>query len=166
MITNDRLTELERLLRTVRVFLEPHWKLWWEHRGQPGGQKTLSEGTCGRTSCFLKDLLPEYGFATRMAFGSPVECDCGYHTGKGWKGHCWVVVDDPSVIVDLTADQFGEVPVLIVPADDPRYAEGHDMASDEWRAERQRVARELQEDWHRRGGLEGLERAALPVGGR
>lgn len=153
---SERLAELERLLRAARAFLEPHWKLWWEHAGQPAWQTTLSAGTCGRTSCFLKDLLPEYGFAARIAFGSPMECECGFHTDEGWKGHCWIVLTDPSCIVDLTADQFGEAPILITGVNDPRFSEGHDVAPEDWRAERQRLARVLMAEWRQHDGLEML----------
>ena len=102
--------EIERLAADVRAFLEPHWAAWHARAGSPEGRRTLSEGTCGRSSVFLVGVLREAGFKARAAFGSPVECDCGYRTERGWKGHGWVVVEEPATIVDVTADQILEDP--------------------------------------------------------
>ena len=142
-----RREEIERLAADVRAFLEPHWAAWHARAGSPEGRRTLSEGTCGRSSVFLVGVLREAGFKARAAFGSPVECDCGYRTERGWKGHGWVVVDAPAAIVDVTADQFGDDAVIVTEPDDPRYREGHDVAGQGWVAERQKVARGLMRDW-------------------
>ncbi len=154
------LARLEALAREVRAFLEPHWAAWHEKAGAPKGRRCLSEGTCGRSSRFLCDLLRREGYDAEMAFGSPVECDCGFHAEEGWKGHAWVMVADGSVIIDLTADQFGAAPVIVTEADDPRYRAAHDVAEAEWIAERQRVAHALMRAWEVRGLVRGRESAS------
>jgi len=156
----DRRVELERLAHDARAFLEPHWIVWHRKAGSPSGRRTLSEGTCGRSSRFLHELLQTQGFEAEMVFGSPVECACGFRTAEGWKGHGWVVVKDPACIVDLTADQFGADPVIVTTPDDPRYKAGHDMADVDWIAERERVARELIQDWNARSLASASESAS------
>ncbi|UYV37534.1 hypothetical protein N4R57_21865 [Rhodobacteraceae bacterium D3-12] len=47
----------------------------------------------------------------------------------------------------MTADQFGDAPVVVAPLDDPRYRRGADVAEPHWIAERQRVAEELMDLW-------------------
>ena len=153
----NRLGKLEELARECRRFLEPHWAAWHSKAGSPEGRRTLSEGTCGRSSAFLCDLLKRQGFEAETVFGSPVECDCGFLTAEGWRGHGWVRVTAPDCIIDLTADQFGAAPVIVTASDDPRYRAGHDVAGDGWKAERQRVARELMRDWDRQNAPTGVE---------
>lgn len=154
------LARLERLAHEVRGFLEPHWAAWHAHAGAPEGRRTLSEGTCGRSSRFLAEVLRREGFEVETVFGSPVEGDCGFLTEEGWKGHGWVLVKAPARIVDLTADQFGANPVIVTAPDDPRYATGHDVAGPGWKAERQRVARALMRDWDARGLAQAGENAS------
>ncbi|MDU8928162.1 hypothetical protein RXV86_12260 [Alisedimentitalea sp. MJ-SS2] len=152
-----RVAELQKLAQEVRDFLEPHWAAWHRKAGSPEGRRTLSEGTCGRSSAFLCDLLRAQGYEAETVFGSPVECDCGFLTEQGWRGHGWVRVKAPDCIIDLTADQFGAKPVIVTASDDPRYGAGHDVAGDGWKAERQRVAHELMRDWKRRNAPAGAQ---------
>ncbi|MDQ2089623.1 hypothetical protein [Marimonas arenosa] len=148
----------------MRAFLEPHWAVWHARTGSPEGRRTLSEGTCGRSSRFLCEVLRRDGFEAELVFGSPVECDCGFRTEAGWKGHGWVLVREPARIVDLTADQFGAAPVIVTGIDDPRYRAGHDIAGPGWIAERQRVARTLLRAWDARGlASEGKSTSSDPA---
>lgn len=51
-------------------------------------------------------------------------------------------------LADLTADQFGAAPVIVTPADDPRYgAHTQDTATPEAIAARLRTVDELWRDW-------------------
>lgn len=149
-VSETRAARLERLAHEVRAFLEPRWAEWFAHAGSPEGRKTLSEGTCERSGQFLCEVLRHEGFEAGLAFGSPVECDCGFHSAMGWKGHVWVVVKEPARIVDVTADQFGAPPVIVTTWDDARYRAGHDVAGQDWIADRQEVARQLVRDWEAR----------------
>ena len=124
MLSDPRMVGLERLAQKVRAFLEPHWAEWHHKSGSPEGRRTMSEGTCGRSSRFLCDVLKAEGFAAEVVFGSPVECACGYLSADGWRGHGWVEVADPACIIDVTADQFGDARVLLTAPDDPRYLKG------------------------------------------
>jgi transglutaminase-like putative cysteine protease len=149
------LAELTALTQEVRAFLEPHWAEWHGRSGSPEGRRTLSEGTCGRSSRFLYELLRARGIPAEPVFGSPVECDCGFRTERGWKGHGWVQCHEPACIIDVTADQFGAEPVIVTAPDDPRYRAGHDVAGQGWMAERERVAKELMRAWERRQAMAG-----------
>lgn len=142
---------LERIAGEVRAFLEPHWAEWHRKAGSPEGQHSLSEGTCGRSSRFMVEVLREAGLKARMAFGCPIGCDCGFCAPQGTRGHAWVVVRDPARIVDITADQFGDAPVIVTGMDDPRYHEGHDRADPEWIENRERVMQRLMPLWRARG---------------
>ncbi len=108
-----------------------------------------SQGTCGRSALFLRDVLRDEGIAAHFAAGSPVEGRKGFHAPNGWHGHAWVRAG--SWIADVTADQFGCERVVVTAADDPRYAEGTDTAEPEFIAIRQRMVRELMAAWIARG---------------
>jgi len=147
--SDPRLIAVTQLAYEVRAFLEPQWERWHQKSGSPEGRRTMSEGTCGRSSRFLYAVLKAEGFDAEMAFGSPVECDCGYNSPEGWKGHCWIEVRDPACLIDLTADQFGAAAVIVTSLDDPRYIRGQDVAGPGWRAERQRLAKAMMKQWAR-----------------
>lgn len=149
---DEQLEGIVRLAHEVRAFLEPQWAAWHRKRGSPPGKRTMSEGTCGRSSRFLYEVLRAEGFDAEMAFGSPVGCDCGYLSDAGWKGHAWVELSAPACIIDLTADQFGAESVVVTAPDDPRYRRGEDVAAPDWIAERQRVAAELMDAWREARG--------------
>ncbi|KPP86425.1 MAG: Transglutaminase-like superfamily [Rhodobacteraceae bacterium HLUCCO07] len=147
---DEDVAQLERIAREVRAFLEPHWAEWHRKTGSLKGLRSLSQGTCGRSSRFLVEVLREAGFDARPAFGCPIGCDCGFCAPEGTRGHIWVVVRDPPRIVDVTADQFGDAPVIVTGMDDPRYQEGHDRAGPEWIEDRERVTRRLLPLWRAR----------------
>lgn len=140
---------LSRLAREARAFLEPHWERWHREAGSPPGKTSVSQGTCGRSSQFLAEMLREEGFETELAFGSPVTCPCGFRSANGWRGHAWVICHEPARIIDLTADQFGAPPVIVTTPDDPRYIRGEDVADEAVIAARQKAAQALLADWHR-----------------
>lgn len=100
----------------VRAFLEPVWLEWHNAQGDDA-PAPLSRSTCGRSSLFLKRVL-RAGFppadAPRAWFG--------FHAGGDWRSHAWVEAGD--WIIDLTADQFGDEPVIVAPLHDPRYQKG------------------------------------------
>lgn len=151
-MADPRLEIVTQLAHEVRAFLEPHWKVWHAERGSPQGKRTLSEGTCGRSSRFLFEVLRVEGFDAELSFGSPIEGARGYRSETGWKGHAWVELSDPGCIIDVTADQFGDAVVVIAARHDPRYRRGTDVADPHWIHERQRVASLLLEKWHKRKG--------------
>jgi hypothetical protein len=101
----------------ARAFLEPAWLEW---HASSGGDipAPLSRSTCGRSSLFLKRVLqtlnPFPGVEPRATFG--------FHAGNEWKSHAWVEIGGH--IIDLTADQFGDEPVIVTARPDPRYQKG------------------------------------------
>ncbi|CUH65374.1 hypothetical protein TG4357_01828 [Thalassovita gelatinovora] len=135
---------LADLVGRVRRFLEPRWSEWHLHEGSPA-LRTPSQGTCGRSSLFLCQVLQQHGIVAGFAAGDPTEGQKGFHTAQGWKGHAWVEAENK--ILDVTADQFGLPPVVITGTDDPRYGRGTDTSEPEFIARRQRMVRELMTDW-------------------
>ena len=147
MTSNEIDLVLVRWGRAVRQFLIPHgreWRLPTSSRGEP-----LSSGTCGRSSLLLTRVLQnELALDARWACGSPGEDGTsphGYFDGSGWRGHAWVIVGQR--IVDVTADQFGDPPVVVTSASDARYAEGPDLALAEHKASRIVTAERLFSLW-------------------
>lgn len=137
---------VERIAGQVRAFLEPHWAEW--HR-RAGSLPLVcdSQGTCGRSSLFLRDVLRSAGAEAEMVAGSPVDGDHGFYNGV-WHGHAWVRAG--GWIVDVTADQFGCEPIIVTGIDDARYGAGRDTAEPEFVAMRQRMVRQLQAAWDAR----------------
>lgn len=71
--------------------------------------------------------------------GCPLDADgqpfpAGFHEGAQWLGHSWVVAN--GFIVDITADQFGLAPVVMLPAGDARYQSSADLALPEFKSKR------------------------------
>ncbi len=101
----------------VRAFLEPAWLEW--HTSSGGDiPAPLSRSTCGRSSLFLKRVL----HALSPCAGDAPQAYFGFHAGNEWKSHAWVETCDR--IIDLTADQFGDEPVIVTARPDPRYQKG------------------------------------------
>lgn len=140
---------IEAIARAVRAFLEPRWADWHLHEGSPS-LKTPSQGTCGRSSLFLRDVLRSHGFQAEFVAGTPSEGDEGFRCGAVWCGHAWV--ECAGWIVDVTADQFGDDPVIVTYVGDQRYKAGVDGSAPEFLARRQKVAWRLMVDWNEREG--------------
>ncbi|WP_319825504.1 transglutaminase domain-containing protein [Thalassovita sp.] len=135
---------IETIAKQVRRFLEPRWEEWHRHEGSPRLQAP-SQGTCGRSSLFLREVLRAEGLMAEFVAGSPSEGQEGYWLGGAWHGHAWVEVE--GWIVDVTADQFGAPPVIVSPVGISRYRAGVDASEPQFLARRQKVARELMNDW-------------------
>lgn len=124
----------------VRAFLQPAW-LQWHGVQRPAVPST---GTCGRSSLFLTSVLRAAGHDdAEWCCGAPGDHAAaeGYHDGTGWRGHAWVGV--AGHVLDITADQFGQPPVLLLPAPDPRYRRGPDRADPQAVAARAEAVRAL-----------------------
>jgi hypothetical protein len=90
----------------------------------------LSKFMCRYTSIFLKAVLNiEICPSWRLVAGRPILKDhegtkkgcVGFCTSNGiFFDHCWVQLD--SLILDITADQFGAEAVIITSMGDPRYS--------------------------------------------
>jgi hypothetical protein len=85
-----------------------------------------SLNTCQTSSQVLAHILRAAGVSARTAQGNRPGHPEGFWHQRNWHGHAWVHVGN--WIVDITADQFGLSPVLIVPETDPRFKEGLDSA--------------------------------------
>ena len=122
----------------VRAFLEPVWLSW--HSASGGEPPAVaSENTCGRSSLFLQRALIDAGFAAEWVTGVPEnghsDDPVGFFDGNVWRSHTWVQCED--LIVDITADQFGDQPVKVVCLPHDRYHRGSaDMAAPEFVAAR------------------------------
>ncbi len=116
---------LYAMATTARTFLAPHWTRWHEVWGQ-SSPTVASQWTCVRSSLFLMKALGRCGIDARLESGQPmkrasgvVSEDCGLFTAGGWMGHAWVEAN--GFVIDITADQFGHAPVIVIPANDAIY---------------------------------------------
>ncbi len=127
----------------ARSFLEPVWLDWHTSRG--GDIPTpLSRSTCGRSGLFLKRVLQaEY---PAPGGGGPPQAYFGFHAGSDWQSHAWV--ETGNWIIDLTADQFGDEPVIVATRPDPRYQKGVcDSAFPEFVRAHRRAVEKLWSRW-------------------
>ncbi|MFC2968930.1 hypothetical protein [Acidimangrovimonas pyrenivorans] len=152
--------KLRVIARKVRLFLEPHWWCWRMYEGRPEDRR-LSQATCDRSSLFLVAVLTDQGLPARLAMGTPVKGPYGYCANGSWRGHAWV--ESAGHIIDLTADQFGGPEIRICPVNDPRYAEGEDMAEAEVILRREETAQRLLARWRAAGGMAAPETAFAPL---
>lgn len=132
------------LASEVRSFLEPLWPRWHRVRGD-APPCPLSRGTCHTSSQVLAAILSDAGLAARVAAGTDPERDEGFAAPGGRVGHAWVVCE--GLVVDITADQFGLPPVVLVREDDPRYREGRDTAWPEAQVARRMRAEATLAQW-------------------
>lgn len=126
--------DLDRVRETahrLRFALEPLWRAWRDKNGLPDRMPDvpLSYRMC-RMSCWpVREILRLCHPTIRWdwAGGSP-EPYCpggpslqgGYRTGDAdWHGHHWVVGNRGAVLVDITADQFGDQPVRVLDPKSP-----------------------------------------------
>lgn len=122
---------LERIGRSVRAFLEPIWAGW--HRDWGHELNTGSRGTCVRSSLFLKMvLMQDFEISSDVMSGQPCKLDgseaFGFFDGRQWQSHAWVETSD-GMVIDMTADQFSGVPIIVSAAADTRYRPGIDEAT-------------------------------------
>jgi hypothetical protein len=145
----------ERLLHAAeltRAFLAPRWVDW--HAAEGRAPVPPSKDTCGRSSRFLAVVIErELGLPVRCATGVPrLGLDdpdvgpWGFHDGLRWQSHSWVV--SAGWIVDITADQFGAPPVVVVTLPSEQHAEGPaDTASDWAKQRREALVAQLWPSW-------------------
>lgn len=125
----------------LREFLVPRWIAWGQRNVKP--VDASGQGMCRFTSAFLALALPS---AMARASGAPFDFAAGWRMQGGfadrfdhqemawrygeleegylaqdgrWKSHHWV--SDGRWIVDLTASQFGDDPVIVTSVRDPRF---------------------------------------------
>jgi hypothetical protein len=149
MVEAELPTRLRQIAEAVRGFLEPYWADWHRQNGSPS-VLTLSQGTCGRSSLFLPDVLRARGLPAEFAIGCPSEGAQGFRMGSVWHGHAWV--ECIGWIVDVTADQFKEPKVVVTRVEDPRYRAGTDAAEPEFQQLRQQTAQRLFAKWTEQTG--------------
>ncbi len=103
----------------VRRFLEEIWPDWHREYGR-AVPAIPSSGTCGRSSLFLQRVLAAEGVACVVQQGE-------FHApAKAPARHAWV--EAGPVLLDVTADQFGLAPVVMLDRNDIRYRPGPDTA--------------------------------------
>lgn len=153
---------LVAIATAARGFLESVWPRW--HAAHGVSPRPPSTATCGRSSLFLVRVLDELGIAARWTNGTPRHVEggpeigpLGFFDGQRWRAHAWVA--SGPFILDVTADQFGAPPVLVVPADDARYRQGGgDTALPEFRAARRRAVDVLMPHWRQSSPARDLSR--------
>lgn len=115
----DAQSRLLAVASTARTFLLSHWPRWHEAWGPPA-PLVLSQWTCVRSSLLLLKALEWWGVRATLRSGHPHNNRrYGLLTVKGWVSHAWVEAD--GFVADITADQFGHPPVVVIPVDNPIY---------------------------------------------
>lgn len=97
--------------------------------------RTISAGACLHASMVVLILLRKFSRAKAVVRGGPERQGAKDVEGK-WRGHYWVETDMPSgerFVVDVTADQFGHEPVVVLPVElaGERYKAGEQGEVDE-----------------------------------
>lgn len=92
-----------------------------------------TEGACAYATLLLKSMLFTHTEFTTTPKGGDGQGDGGYFDATRGHGHYWLEVDTPAgaYVVDITADQFGADPVVVVPANNPQYVPGNQQLVDE-----------------------------------
>ncbi|AWN54157.1 hypothetical protein DK412_23150 [Methylobacterium sp. 17Sr1-1] len=122
----DTQTMLLAVATAARTFLLSHWPRWHEKWGPPA-PFTLSQWTCVRSSLLLARALERRGIRAALRSGQPHHHQgFGLLTVDGWVSHAWVEAE--GFVVDITADQFGNPPVVVTPVDHPIYRGAEDEA--------------------------------------
>lgn len=99
-----------------------------------------TKGACAFACIMLKTSIEKFlGLKAQIQGGGPPD-DGGYLDGSGvLRGHYWVVATESSGttwVMDITADQFGDPEVVVVPAEKaPRYRPGDQSVVDAGMAE-------------------------------
>lgn len=116
------------IAEAARSFLLPHWRAWHELWGPPAPAR-LSQWTCVRSSIFLTRSLKRYGVGATYQSGRPVSgapneaiSAVGVLSASGWVSHAWVEAE--GYLIDITADQFGQAPIILSSTDNPAYRKG------------------------------------------
>ncbi|GAB5388674.1 MAG: hypothetical protein Alpg2KO_16420 [Alphaproteobacteria bacterium] len=135
---------LDKAATEARQFLEARWPDWHRALGD-AVPPVASAGTCARSAMFLARVLRQSGQSATVVHGTRPDAAEGYFDGIRWHGHSWVSSGD--YIIDITADQFGDAPVVICQSDDPRYRAGEDTALPRFKRKRQTDVDALWQDW-------------------
>lgn len=149
-------TELARLTVRMRRFMEPVWLRWhqaWQAVDGDAIPDVPSRFTCGRTSLFVCRVLQAKGYdaawvngVPRLKEDGPDEGPYGFWDGRRWQSHAWV--ECAGWIIDITADQFGAHPVIVVPVDDHRYGKHlNDTALPMFVAAREQTVLDIWPEW-------------------
>lgn len=81
-------------------------------------QKDDSDGSCAYACILAKQLFDQFSDFKSVFRGGNGKDDGGYIDSQGVKhGHYWLEVDTGTgqFIVDITADQFGAKPIVVLP---------------------------------------------------
>jgi hypothetical protein len=109
--TSEKLLSISRLIRKA---IEPGLA-----RGMDG--RPQSQGSCLHASLLLKHSLEKFDLAKSAVIRGGGDEDQGIlGSDCFWYGHYWIEAtakNDTKWILDITADQFGHAPVVVVPLD-------------------------------------------------
>ncbi len=116
----DRAT-LYTIARTVRFFLETTWTSDIRNGHTFGGGlygRIPAAGQCGESASLLAEILQK---SHHPAWAS---VSGGYILNHGlgeYQSHCWCTNPTLGLVIDLTADQFNDSPIVITELSDLRY---------------------------------------------
>lgn len=103
--------DLDLLANAARRLLEPGLQV--DLVGQP-----VSDGSCLYAALLVVMLMARYGSGRATVRGGGPNQAGARDVGGALRGHYWVEVQTPDggeFVVDVTADQFGFEPVVVLP---------------------------------------------------
>ncbi len=96
-------------------------------------------GSCFHACILLQQTLERFTRCKATVRGGGPQTNTGYFDGEAWRGHYWVELSTARgpCVVDVTADQFGAIPVVVLPlqASLGRYRPDEQLAVDDQVAE-------------------------------
>lgn len=139
MVDNVLTDDLEALACEVSAYLRDKCACWKDRYGVPYGPGvgTATKDMCRAVATATAIILTkETGIQWEVAGGLPSVPENegghytsimpgGYKTDRAWNGHFWAVAvgSEPPLLVDLSADQFGEPDVVVAQGYHPNYRE-------------------------------------------
>lgn len=112
---------LKDFVGDIRSFLEPIWVKAHEGWADEPVPTPPSKYMCRYSCLFLKQVLNDAGYGEWQVYlGRPpsqelhgtAQGQFGYQSADGkWYDHAWLIKGD--TLIDITADQYGDMPVIV-----------------------------------------------------
>lgn len=141
--------ELGEYVSKIRIFLEPLWLKAHEAWADEPVPNPPSKYMCRYSCLFLQRVLKDAGYGDWHIFlGRPTTPELhgtengvfGYRSTDGkWYDHAWLIKD--SILIDITADQYGDMPVIVGDSVSTNY--NANMSEDDVKADLQKLQKRV-----------------------